>query len=102
MWFKAFSLARLRREQRCVIEHADQELLVLELDGVIYALDNLCPHQAMSLDHGLLDPEDLTLTCLHHHWCFRLNDGQGTNNRARVRTYPTKVEAGAVWIEVEE
>lgn len=101
MWQKSIPLARLKREQRCIIPNADAEILLLEVDGAVHALDNLCPHQTMTLDHGLIDPEDGTLTCLHHQWCFRLRDGQGTNNKARVRTYATKVESGYIWIEVE-
>jgi toluene monooxygenase system ferredoxin subunit len=98
-WIKAFPLARLQRERRCILRHAGTEILVLDVDGVIHALENLCPHQAFSLDNGLLDPEDGTLTCLHHQWCFRLSDGCGTNNQARVRTYATRIEGPYVWVE---
>jgi nitrite reductase/ring-hydroxylating ferredoxin subunit len=98
---RALAYKRLQRESRCLVRLAGTEILVLEVRGRVYAVENLCPHQGRPLDDGLLDAEAGTLTCLYHQWCFRLGDGGACDGSARLRTFPVRVDDGYVWIETD-
>ena len=49
------------------------EVLVLNVDGVIYAINNVCPHAGAALERGII--KDDVLYCPLHHWGFRLSSG---------------------------
>ena len=55
----------------------DDEVLVVKVDGRIYAFDGICPHQSVSLVEGEL--EGTTLTCRAHEWQFDVVSGQSVN-----------------------
>ncbi|GLC39854.1 hypothetical protein PLESTB_001291900 [Pleodorina starrii] len=72
-----------------------------------------CPHRLVPLSEGRIEPDDGTLSCAYHGWRF---DGSGAarsipqstgrdaeaaacrNRRACATTYPTRVEAGMLWV----
>lgn len=95
---KVLPYARLQRESRCVVRAFGTEIVLFEVHGRIHAVENECPHQGMPLEDGLLDAANGTLTCLYHQWCFRLGDGGGQNQAARIRLYTATVDDGYVWL----
>ncbi|GLC67059.1 hypothetical protein PLESTF_000510600 [Pleodorina starrii] len=72
-----------------------------------------CPHRLVPLSEGRIEPDDGTLSCAYHGWRF---DGSGAprsipqstgrdaeaaacrNRRACATAYPTRVEAGMLWV----
>ncbi|MDH3603820.1 MAG: Rieske (2Fe-2S) protein [Candidatus Tectomicrobia bacterium] len=59
---------------RRVVEIGDyDEVLVLNVDGAIYAINNVCPHAGAALERGA--SKDGVLYCPLHHWGFRLCNG---------------------------
>jgi nitrite reductase/ring-hydroxylating ferredoxin subunit len=50
-----------------------EEALVLNLDGTIYAISNICPHQGAALQRGQI--ERTVLYCPLHRWGFELTTG---------------------------
>lgn len=62
------------------------------VDGIIYAVDDDCPHTGGPLDEGELD--DCVLTCPIHLARFDVRDGQVLRGPARepLRTYPVRIE----------
>jgi nitrite reductase/ring-hydroxylating ferredoxin subunit len=61
--------------QRCLVEVSeDDEVLVLNIDGAHYAIDNVCPHAGAALERGTV--VDGVLFCPLHHWGFCLSTGQ--------------------------
>ena len=74
-----------------------REYALYNLDGRFVSLDDACPHRGASLGAGCLDHG--RLFCPLHGWEFDPVTGACLSNPERpVKTYPTKVEAGQVWI----
>jgi nitrite reductase (NADH) small subunit len=67
--------------------------------GQVYAVENSCPHIGAPLDNGLI--EDKNIICLWHGWSFSLESGISSNcPGVSIKTYPTKVQDGQVFIEI--
>lgn len=74
-------------------------LLVHTDDGVIQALQAMCPHQAVPLENGELCGK--AVVCAAHRWEIEVATGKGINPRhAEVALYPTKVENGQIYVSV--
>lgn len=52
-------------------------LVVRDSDGVLHALDGVCPHEDFPLVYGNFD--GTVLVCGNHLWCFDVTTGQGIN-----------------------
>ena len=52
-------------------------VLLVNVDGEVFAYKNRCPHQEWALDDG--DLEDNKLTCAQHLWEFDVCTGKGIN-----------------------
>jgi nitrite reductase/ring-hydroxylating ferredoxin subunit len=72
---------------------------LFNIDGVLYAIDDSCPHAGSSLFGGKL--EGRTLRCPAHGLRFDLATGCMPGVRDfGVRTYPIEVRDGSAWIEL--
>jgi nitrite reductase/ring-hydroxylating ferredoxin subunit len=61
-------------------------VLVLNVQGRVYALSNICPHQGAALERGPV--EGLILYCPLHRWGFQLSTGTYLDDATVcVRTY---------------
>jgi nitrite reductase/ring-hydroxylating ferredoxin subunit len=95
------------------------ELGIVRWDGDrVYALRNLCPHAGGPVCQGRLGPKIIatgtgpfalevdescpTLTCAWHGWEFDARDGRAVlaGSRLAVRTYPVRVQDGAVLVDI--
>lgn len=76
------------------------EIVVFNVDGQFYALDNLCPHQGGPLVAGKVD--DKVVTCPWHRWQFHLVTGiSPVNPSVCVRAYPVQVVKGEIRIKID-
>ena len=76
------------------------EVALFNVDGVYYALENVCPHQGGPLADGWL--ENLTVTCPWHAWCFDLRTGNLTLGAfATVPRFEVRVEQDGVYLSTE-
>jgi 3-phenylpropionate/trans-cinnamate dioxygenase ferredoxin subunit len=73
---------------------------VFNADGELFAIDDTCTHQDASLSEGWL--EGRLIECPLHAACFDLRTGKPTGPPAKrpVRTYPTLVKDGVVYVDV--
>ncbi len=72
-----------------------RELALFNVDGIVYALENACPHQGAPLADGWV--EGTTVTCTWHAWCFNLTDGRMTHGAfAGVDTFEVAIVDGNV------
>jgi nitrite reductase/ring-hydroxylating ferredoxin subunit len=114
-WLKALAEDDLAEGERQVIQIDDQSILLIQYQGRIYAVVSTCPHMGAPLKDAKIT--DHTLTCPRHHSAFDLDTGDvkewspwppavgrmlGALSRQKaLKTFPTKVEDGAIWIGVE-
>ena len=82
----------------------DTPILVVNIDGDCYALEDRCTHEDFELSAGAFDPATATIECVLHGSRFDVRDGRALNPPAYapVRTYPAKLEDGAVWVRVDD
>ena len=78
----------------------DRTVAVFRQAERIYVVDDECPHVGASLANGWV--EEGQVVCSFHGWKFDLQTGACLTCPGRpVRTYPVRIEAGMVHIEVE-
>ena len=77
----------------------DRCIGLFNVDGRLYALDNLCPHQNAALSDGRL--EGNVITCPLHGWQFNVTTGTSVVTAAtRTDSFPVRDDAGYVSIEL--
>ncbi len=70
-------------------------VLVANVGGAYYAIEDACPHSGQSLSEGTLSSDDPCVTCAGHGWVIDLRDG-------RVRTEVGRGEANPAFRAVRE
>ena len=83
------------------VEARGLTLAVLNLEGAFYVTDDACTHGPGSLSEGFIDGD--VIECNFHNGQFDIKTGEVVSPPCMipVKTYPTTVEAGAVFIEVD-
>ena len=78
---------------------ADEQILaIFNVDGVLHALDGVCPHQGGPLAKGRL--VGCIVTCPWHGWQFDVQTGAHQLSKSVVQpTFPVRIEED--WIEVD-
>ena len=71
---------------------------VVQFDGDVYALENVCPHQGGPVGEGKV--EEGCIHCPWHGWQFDLATGDHTHGPTAVTTYAVTVEDGEVFVSV--
>jgi nitrite reductase/ring-hydroxylating ferredoxin subunit len=93
-----------------------REIVLVQTDGTVFALRNVCPHQTQSFGSGIVrpliepgaEPGEITvdrgrpvLACPWHRWEYDLRSGRCViDPRLRVRAYRTVVDCDRVLIEM--
>ena len=76
---------------------ANAMVALANVDGHLYAIDGLCPHQGGPLGTGALCGK--VLTCPWHGWQFDVATGQHRYSaNVRQQSYDVKVENGRVFV----
>ncbi|MGY5883470.1 non-heme iron oxygenase ferredoxin subunit [uncultured Modestobacter sp.] len=87
------------------VELADVDVAVVDFDGELYALQDVCSHADFPLTDGDVDEVDgaPTIECALHGSCFDLRTGAPTNLPANkpVPVYPVRVEGDDVLVDVD-
>ena len=81
------------------VEAGGRELALFNVDGEFYCIDNECPHRGGPLGEGWLEED--AVYCPWHAWSINVRTGEMLYGFGDgVATYPCRVEAGAVLIEI--
>ena len=87
------------------VELADVDVAVVDFDGALYAIQDVCSHADFPLTDGDVDEVDgaPTIECALHGSCFDLRTGAPTNLPANkpVPVYPVRVEGDDVLVDVD-
>jgi len=79
------------------VELRGKRIALFNLDGQFHAIDDACPHRGGSLGAGWC--ENGEVFCPLHGWAFEIASGACKTRPDRpVKSYPTRVENGRVWI----
>lgn len=77
----------------------NKDVAIYNVDGQIYAMDDSCLHQGMSLGWGKLDGK--IVTCPAHGMRYDVTTGKVVGSKGiGVATYPVKLEDGKIFVSV--
>lgn len=83
------------------VEVGDRQVIVVNLDGALHALDGICTHQYAELKRGFLTGD--AVRCPLHLSQFDVETGEAVNPPAEeaLRKYGVEVEGGTVYLVLE-
>ncbi len=89
---------------RLVVEEREHEILVVVLNDTIHAVGNICTHDEVWLDDGILHRDTCEIECPMHEGRFDLRTGAATRLPCErpVPTYRVVLEGDDVFVEVPD
>lgn len=98
-WIRVCATSELLPGETAVAWDDDTPIIVFNVDGDFYALEDRCSHEDFELSAGAFDGSDATVECTLHGAKFDVRDGRAlcAPAYAPVAKFPVKVEDGAVW-----
>ena len=99
-WVRVASLAEVPPGTLRGVRAGNQEIVLANVEGDVYALLDRCSHQDFPLSDGELDGD--RLECIYHGATFDVCSGRAMGLPAirPVRTFPVEIRDGAVFVEV--
>jgi toluene monooxygenase system ferredoxin subunit len=96
---KVASLDDLWSGEMAAVSVEGQCILLVNLENVVRAYADACPHKRTRLSQGTL--QGRMLTCATHQWQFDALTGRGINPAmACLEEFPVLVENGEILVEV--
>jgi len=110
MEYRVCRLSDVRAGRGWPVRVDGRSLAVFQTADGVFAVDNVCIHNAYPLDDGVV--ENGCVVCPWHGWIFELSTGSQVLHsftedglplwyRPGLRTYPVRVVAGDVIVEVD-
>lgn len=99
-WIPTVDFDDIDDEDVVRFDHGGKTYALYRVEDKAYASDGLCTHEKVHLCDGLV--MDHVIECPKHNGRFDIRDGRplGAPVCVALKTYPAKVEAGKVFIEV--
>ena len=101
-WTYAATVSELAARDVLGVECEGQRLALYRLDEEVFATSDACPHQGASLAQGCVVQG--FIECPLHFALFDVRTGEadGAMTTKAVRTYPTRVEDGAIYVDLSD
>jgi nitrite reductase/ring-hydroxylating ferredoxin subunit len=82
------------------VEAGGARVVLARVEDAVYACDDVCAHQGGPLSEGKLS--GVRLACPWHGWMYDVRTGECVlpARGKRVASYPVRIEAGEVWVEI--
>ena len=96
-WFKVCRIEELKPGQARSISILARPCAVFNVDGQLFGMDAGCGHMKANLAAGRLYGD--IIECAMHRWEYNVIKGEClTIPGDSLKTYPTKIEDGQIWI----
>ncbi len=82
--------------KRFIVNEVD--IAVFKVDGNIYAVSNICPHQHTALIYDGIIEKDC-VSCPVHGWTFNLQTGKKTSGSSGLEVYSSKIIGEKLFIK---
>lgn len=115
-WTKVLATDALSPGARQVVKVGNRNILLLNHENQLYAVENNCPHLKLPLKSGKI--ADGAIVCPFHRSAFDLRTGAVTNwcpwppgvgkllslvsQANALPVFPLRVEEGNIWVDVQE
>ena len=99
-WIDVAAEADLFEGAGIAVAPEGQDIAVFKLEDGVYAINNLCSHGNAKLCDGFLEGHEIE--CPFHQGRFDIRTGAATCAPATeaVKTWPVKMEAGRVYLDL--
>lgn len=101
-WVPACQTGDIDEEDVIRFDHEGKTFAIFHSpEGEFYATDGMCTHERACLADGLVMGD--VIECPKHNGRFNYKTGKakGAPVIVDIRTYPTRVESGSVFIDIE-
>jgi len=100
-WTKVATLDDIPKLGARVVKHAGGNIAVFRTDAdAVFAMNDRCPHKGGPLSQGIVSGDKVTCPLHGINICFK--DGHAiAPDEGCVPTYPAKVEAGVVYLDIQ-
>jgi 3-phenylpropionate/trans-cinnamate dioxygenase ferredoxin subunit len=108
-FYRVASLSEVPPNAMKAFTISGREILVANINGNLYAIDNRCSHRKGDLSKGVID--GTTVTCPVHGSKFDLSSGKALSGpkfgpiklkTSDLNSYKVKVEEGSIMVELPE
>jgi naphthalene 1,2-dioxygenase system ferredoxin subunit len=99
-WIDVSALDDVPEEDVLGVETAGRDVALYNVDGQVYATDNICSHGHARLCDGFL--EGFEIECPLHQGKFDIRNGKPMCEPVTepLRSYPVKIENGRVFVDL--
>ncbi len=95
------NLEQLRPGRGTAVTLEGKDIALFNVDGIIYAIDDGCLHQGLSLGASHLNGK--IVTCRGHGWKYDVTTGSTLSSPGYgVAAYPVKVVDGKIMVAIDE
>lgn len=100
-WTDAAALADVPEGDVMAVQVAGKEIALYEVDGEVFATDNICTHGAARMSDGFLEGREIE--CPLHQGRFDVCTGKAlcTPLTQDIKTYPVKIENLRVMLKLD-
>lgn len=97
-WVNVVAVADLNPGEHMLVEVEDADIVLINLDGEFYAIEDVCTHDGSEISSGCL--VDGSIECPRHGARFDIKTGEVTAPPAYepVDTFPVQVAEGVVQV----
>lgn len=97
-WVTVAGLDELRPGQQKTVDVEGVPVVVINLDGVHYAIEDICSHDGARLDGGCIEGEQIV--CPRHGARFSIKTGAALSAPAYepIATFPVRIHAGVIQV----
>ena len=99
-WIDVASENEIKPGEWIVVKSGLFDIIIFNLEGEFYAIEDVCPHDGEELSSGELEGDEIV--CPRHGAQFNIKTGEVTVPPALegVATFPTRVCGGKVQVKV--
>ena len=100
-WTEAAAVDEVPTDDVVGMQVGGREIALYNVDGQIYATDNVCTHGHARLCEGFLEGHEIE--CPLHQGKFDVRNGKPSCAPVTeaIRSYPVKIDAGRVFLSLE-
>ncbi len=102
-WTRVAHIAEVLPGERMTAWVDDLPILIVNIDGDYFAVEDKCTHEDFELSAGPIDADTATIECVLHGARFDLKTGEALCAPAYtpVRAFSLKIENDYVWVDLE-
>ncbi len=100
-WIDVCAASNLKPGERKIVSTDVAEIAVFNLDGELYAIEDICTHDGGELASGRRDGDQII--CPRHGARFCIRNGKALTPPAYedVETFPVRIDQGRIQIDID-